>query len=214
MDYARARANMVQRQLRPCGITDKAILNAFASIPRENFVPQDKLALAYSDAPIDMGDGRFLPSPVTHAKLLSIACPTENDVVLAIGAGSGYSTAILSKIVGTVIALEKDPELVKAANKRCEVLDISTIVCSASNNPSDGDKENAPFDVIVINGAVSEIPQNLVEQLSPKGRLVTVLREKGQPIGRGVVVKRIESGGFSSYPEFDSPCPYHSSFAS
>lgn len=212
MDYEAARTNMIQRQLRPCGISDSRILDAFASVPRQNFIPDSLAAMAYCDAPIKVGDERFLPSPITHARLLSIANPCADDVALDIGADTGYSAAVLSYVAGTVIALENDADLLAGANKKWQDLRLSTIVASRGS-PADGDSNNAPFDLIVIGGAVSQIPQNLVDQLSKNGRLVTVLRKAEEPMGRGVTVRRIESGGFSVYPEFDSACPYHYSFA-
>lgn len=206
------RAQMVRGQLAPSGITHGAILDAFATVPRELFVPPEAAALAYADTATPMGAGRHLPSPMVHAKLLSLAEPGPGDVALEIGAGAGYGAAILSHCVGTVVAVEADAELLAAAQGRWADLDMPTIV-AARGDPAAGDPNNAPFDLIVVNGAVPAVPDALVAQLAPRGRLVTILREPGAPIGRGVRVRPLDSGGFSVHAAFDAACPYHPAFA-
>jgi protein-L-isoaspartate(D-aspartate) O-methyltransferase len=213
MDYDAARACMVAGQIKPQGVRDPRILAAFGAVPREAFAPEGAHALAYADAPVDMGGGRALPAPAVHARLLALAEPQPTDVALEIGAGAGYGAAILDRLVGTVVALEGDAALLAAAQARWDALEATAIV-ALEGDPAAGDAAHAPFDLIVVNGAVAAVPDALVAQLAPgTGRLVTVLRPPGAPIGRGVLVRPLESGGFSAYPAFDAACPYHPAFA-
>lgn len=208
--YALARSHMVRDQLKPVGITDERVLAAFSTIPREDFLPQNAWPLAYSDVPVFGEGGHFLLDPATHAKLVMLTQPQKDEVALDLGGEGGYSAAILSHLVATVLAVGQASALA-VAKARWEALDLSTII-GYCGPPSLGDAGHAPFDLIVIPGAVREVPFGLIAQLSPKGRLVTILREGDSPIGRGVIVRPVEGGTVSIYAAFDAACPYHPAF--
>ncbi|MBL3677267.1 MAG: protein-L-isoaspartate O-methyltransferase [Alphaproteobacteria bacterium] len=206
--FAVPRHHMVRDQLKPVGVTQESILAAFGGVPREAFVSEVSLPLAYADVPVPLPVG-VLPDPATHARLLALAEPRAADVALEIGASGGYGAAVLAPLVATVIAREADADALAAAQKHWDALILPTVVGRAGWTG----EADAPFDLIVIAGAVPAVPEALVALLSPTGRLVTVLRASGAPIGQGVLVRPVAGGGFSVYPAFDAALPYHPAFA-
>ena len=204
-DYATARRNMVDNQIRANKVTDPGILRAFGSIPRERFVPEPLRGIAYADEDLHLGDGRYLTEPMVLARLLQSAAPEPGDVALDIGSGSGYSTAILSRVVSSVIATEPDGRLVDAGNQRLTELEIDN--AAIIKGPlRDGNVQQQPYDVILIAGGVQEIPGALTAQLREGGRLVTVLYDEDRRIGRAVVVHRLD-GEFFRRIVFDAATP-------
>src|SRR3546814_7419678 len=117
MDFAAARENMIEGQLRPNKVTDEAILSAMGTVPRERFLPNGKRAVAYVDEDIGLGQGRFLMEPIVLARLIQAAGVEPDDLVLDIGCGTGYSAAILALLANTVIALECDERLARQATE-------------------------------------------------------------------------------------------------
>lgn len=215
-DYAKARTNMVDCQIHTSGVVNPDLLRAFETVPRENFVPEKSKSLAYFDEDLSIGNGRFLLEPMAYSRMLQIADLKKDDVVLDIGCATGYSSAILSSIVSTVVALDQDQELLDQAQKNWEGLDICNVV-AVSGQHKEGAADNAPYSLIVINGAVSEIPENLMKQLSPEGRLVTILKKPGQSVGEIVIAKRnnvdnLGETSFSSYSLFNAATPYLTGF--
>jgi protein-L-isoaspartate(D-aspartate) O-methyltransferase len=173
MDFAAARLKMVDNQIRTTDVTEHAILRAFLSVPREAFVPDARKVLAYIDEDVPLGGGRFIMEPSPFGKLLQLAAIRPDDVVLDVGCGTGYSAAILSHLAGSVVALECDPALAAKAGETLAGLDIHS--CAVVEGPLDaGYPSEAPFDVIVFEGAVEVLPPAFVEQLKPGGRLVVV----------------------------------------
>ena len=175
--FERARQQMVDTQLRTASITDSALLAAMGSVPRERFVPETRRPLAYVDVSHELNDkGRALATPATFARLVQLAEVTPNDVVLDVGCGSGYSTAVLANLASAVVALDNDPALVEKANDLLADLDIGNAAVLAGEL-SDGVASEAPFDVIVLEGAVDEVPPQLLKQLRDDGRLVAMAIE-------------------------------------
>ena len=174
MDYAAARRNMVESQVRPNDVTDRRIQDAMARIPRERFLPKSKQPLAYMDYNIAIGEGRILMEPRCFAKMLQAAEVKETDVVLDIGCGTGYSTAILAALASAVVALESDDALVDMAS---EILtDMAVDNAAVVTGPLEqGCSDQSPFDVIFVNGSVEVIPQIIFDQLGEGGRLVAVV---------------------------------------
>ena len=128
VDFAAARLNMVESQLRTNKVTDLRLLAAFETVPRELFVPEPLRGIAYIDEDVALGGGRFVMEPRVLARLLQAAQPGPEDVALDLGCGSGYATAILSRLVATVVALEDDAALAAAANRTLEKLEIDNAV--------------------------------------------------------------------------------------
>ncbi len=161
------RTAMVDRQLQTAGVNDPALLAALRQVPRERFIPAAKRSLAYTDAAIELVPGRWLIEPMSLALLLNHAQVLHSDRVLIVGAGSGYSTAIVELLAGRVAALESDVALVAMA--RSSGTDI------VEGPLTEGFAADAPYDLIFIDGAVATVPDMLLRQLAPGGRLAAVV---------------------------------------
>jgi protein-L-isoaspartate(D-aspartate) O-methyltransferase len=198
-----ARQNMVASQLRTNRVTDERLLEAFATVPRERFVPTGRRALAYVDEDIEIARGRFLMEPRVLGRLLQSLAPAPNSIALVVGSGTGYSTAILAKLVETVVAVERDADLSRHANAVLSDLGIDNV--AVFNMPHVGGyPAQAPYDIILIDGGVHQVPHALVDQLSEGGRLAAVRRSG--PAGQAVLV--VKSGGVASERvEFDAIVP-------
>lgn len=206
-DFAKARENMVDTQIHTAGIVMPEILDTFQAIPREKFVPKNIQGMAYADEDIPIGGGRYLLEPGVHARMIQAADPGPDDVVLDIGGGTGYNAAILSPLVTTVIALEEKAEYLERAAQLWEELEVTNAV-GVQGRLSEGDPQNAPFSLIFMGGAVSEIPANIAAQLTPDGRLIAIVRPDGAPVGRVTIVRNLGEGRYSSYNLFDAATPY------
>ncbi|MEO0328877.1 MAG: protein-L-isoaspartate O-methyltransferase [Pseudomonadota bacterium] len=185
IDYEAARRQMVDCQIRTCDVTDHSILSSFLSVPREEFVPEQFRALAYTDAIIDLSalQARAEETRVMHpvaglARMLEVACVEPTDVVLLIGAASGYSTAVVSQLASSVFALEVDDRLTKIAEASLQTAGCDNAMVFSSSLENGLPKE-APYDVIIVEGNVEKIPNKLVDQLSDGGRLVACIGTGG-----------------------------------
>lgn len=204
MDFAAARQNMVESQIRTNRVTDPLVIRALAETPREIFVPKPMRGFAYVDDDLDIGNGRYLMEPLVLARLLQGAAIKPTDVVLNIGDATGYTTAIISRLAQTVVALEFDPEWTARAGACLTELGIDN--AAMVQGPLDvGYPAQAPYDVIVFSGAVGEIPGGICRQLVDGGRLVAVVSAGGGP-GRGTLIVRA-GDTFSSRPLFDAATP-------
>ncbi len=180
VDMAQARSAMVESQIRPNRVTDRRLLAAMGTIERERFLPPSKRTFAYIDEDIPLSadnvaaNTRFLMEPMPFARMVQAAEISADDVVLDIACGTGYSTAILACLASSVVAIESDQALADAATRTLEELDVdnAAVVTGALN---EGYAEEAPYDVIVLNGAVEHIPDTLCRQLKAHGRIVGVL---------------------------------------
>lgn len=210
IDYTAARLNMVESQLRTNKITDPALLESFGTVPRELFVPENLRGMAYSDSNLEIGKGRCLLEPRVLGRLIQAANPQPGDMVLDVGCGSGYSTAILARLAATVVALESDKSLVDITNQTLTDLAIDNSIV-VEGPLTEGYAKQGPYDVILINGSLAEIPPRLSEQLADGGRLVVVLRGGTNAarggIGRGTLVQRIGKT-ISSRSLFDAATPF------
>ena len=174
IDYAVQRANMIESQIRPNGITDARLIAAMATIPREAFVPEDRQALAYMDEDLPLGwDGfgrrRFLIEPMSLGRLVQMAVIETGDSVLDVGCATGYSSAVLSCLAKRVVALEDDPALAAFAMQQFRALGLDNIEMVAGP-PALGHPALAPYQAIVVNGRLRRVPDDLVRQLAPAGR--------------------------------------------
>lgn len=190
--FSLARKNMVDCQIRPGNVTDGAVIEAFETVPREYFVPSYLQGIAYIDEDIKLGNTGWLMEPVILARLLSAAAVKKDDIVLDVGCGSGYSTAVLSHLAMTVIGIDKDADMIEQADVQLQSMDI----CNAAfvhGNPRDGCQAQAPFNVILIGGCVPAVPGHITDQLAEGGRLVTVLRGREYGNGRAVMMTKTKA---------------------
>jgi protein-L-isoaspartate(D-aspartate) O-methyltransferase len=203
-DFAAARAAMVESQLRPQGVTDPAVLAAMGSVPREKFLPPETRPIAYVDRAVPMGDGRFLAAPAVLGALLDQMRPVRGERALVVGAGSGYSAAVLQTMGLAVTALESSAEL--AAQARDNGVD------AVEGRLEAGWKKGAPYDQILIDGAVEYIPDAIVDQLADGGRLGTALADRGvtrltvgRKAGSAFGYLSITDAGVPALPGFTRP---------
>ncbi|MGE4529147.1 MAG: protein-L-isoaspartate O-methyltransferase [Rhodospirillaceae bacterium] len=200
MDFELARRNMVDNQVRTNRVTDSLVISALRSVPREVFVPAPAKSLAYIDDDIEVAPGRFLIKPLALARLLQLAEVQRTDAVLDIGCASGYSAAVLGHMASSVVALEEDPKLANWAAETLLGLGIDN--AAVVEGPlAAGLAGQGPYDVILIDGMVDQIPEGVRAQLAEGGRLVAVVRDKG--IGRATLVTR-RGGAFGHRVEFDA----------
>ena len=207
-DYATQRLNMVETQVRTNDVTDPRIHAAMNAVPRERFVPAARRAVAYADVPVEIAPGRFLLDPRTFGKLLQLAALRPTDRALDVACGTGYSTVVLARIVASVVGLEQDADLVRVASDMVPASGASNARV-AQGGLTEGAKASAPFDVIVINGAVDAVPDMLLSQLAEGGRLVAIVNQGGQ--GRAQLFVR-EHGGIGSRLDFDATVPMLAGF--
>ena len=180
IDFESARARMVDNQLRTTDVTSHSLLSAFLTVPREAFVPEKLAALAYIDSDLEIApaaDGqppRYVMEPSPLAKLLQAAEIGPDDSVLDVGAGTGYASAVLSRVAKSVVALESDDNLVSRATVVLAEQGFDN-VSVVKGGLEKGYASEAPFDVIFLNGAVEVIPDALFDQLRDGGRLIAVV---------------------------------------
>jgi protein-L-isoaspartate(D-aspartate) O-methyltransferase len=201
-DFAAARRNMVDGQVRTADVTDLRILAAMQEVPRERFLPPALSGLAYLDLDVpvgeDQGVSRRLLKPMVLAKLLQAAEISGTDRVLDVGCATGYGAAVLSRIAGQVVALEEDPALAKAAT---EALANEPNVAVASVPLTEGWPPGGPYDVILLEGAAEQVPAALLRQLKDGGRLLCIL---GAGPGSKAVVYRRSGDDIGSVTVFDA----------
>lgn len=200
-DFDHARKVMVDNQLRTAGITDRRLLTAMGEVPREQFVPEVRRGLAYIDETIPVGSGRRLGAPAPFAKLIQLAEIDHTDHVLDLGCGTGYSAAVLARLAGTVVAVEADASLAALARKNLSGTGV-TVVEGAIETAG---KSMAPYDVIVIEGVVAEVPDALFAQLKPEGRLVALVAAPGRPAVAHLFAR--SGKGIAALAAFDARLP-------
>jgi protein-L-isoaspartate(D-aspartate) O-methyltransferase len=188
MDFSIARESMVKSQIRPNQVNDAEVLGAMAELPREAFLPKALHGVAYVDEDLPLGNGRYLMEPRILARLLQAAGVRATDVAMVIGCTTGYSAAVLSRLASAVVAIESDAKLAQAATDTLAELAIDTVAV-ITGELAVGCPKQAPFDVILLDGATCGISDAFVEQLADGGRLVAVVRES-RAMGKAVLISR------------------------
>jgi len=209
-DYAAARLNMVEGQLRTNRIAEPALLAAFLAVPRERFVPEAFSGSAYVDDDVPLGGGRYLMEPLVLARLIQLADLAPGGKVLLVGAGTGYAAAILAQVTGSVVALESDAAFVATARRLLKELDCRNV--SVVTGPLEqGHAAGAPYDAIVFGGAIAATSDAVAGQLAAGGRLVAVMKSE-RAVGQATVMTRAGSV-LSRRPCFDAATPMLPGFA-
>jgi protein-L-isoaspartate(D-aspartate) O-methyltransferase len=206
--FSTARQKMVDGQVRTNDVTDHRILDAMLALPREEFVPQDKQALAYLDLDLDVTAGgaakRFLIKPMLTAKLLQAAEILETDNVLVVGAATGYAAAVAARLAAKVTATESDATLVAKGRDILGKLGLAAKLTFQVGEPAAGDPGGGPYDVIILNGATEVVPEKLYGQMKEGGRLLGIFAMRRPP--RATIVRR-SHGDFGTRPLFDASAP-------
>ncbi len=211
-DFAAARANMVESQIRPNKVTDPALIRALATLPREQFVPAERRPLAYVDEDLPLGGGRYLMEPMVLARLIQTAAPEAGGMGLVVGCGAGYAAAVLSRLCETVVGVESDRALAGRAAATLTDLGIDNALI-VDGPASAGYPKQAPYDVILFDGAVPDFPETVAAQCAEGGRMVGVLTGGfGAGMGRATVGTKF-GGIVSKRPVFDAGVPALPEFA-
>lgn len=176
LSYAAARRSMVDSQLRTNAVNDPRVVEAMANVPREQFLPEHLGAIAYRDRPLPLGDGRMHNDPLATGRLLVQAEIAPTDQVLLIGAAGGYAAALLARLAARVVALEQSPDLAAAARAALAGTANVELVEGPLNQ---GWAQGAPYDLILVDGAVEQLPDRIVEQCRADGRVVTGIVDRG-----------------------------------
>ena len=205
--FATARQKMVDGQVRTNDVTDIRILDAMLALPRELFVPESRRALAYLDLDLDVAEGgaakRYMIKPQVIAKLLQAAEIAATDKVLVVGSATGYAAALAARLAAKVTATESDPGLVAKGKEILGQLGFANISTKAGE-PAEGDPADAPFNVIVLNGATEVAPERLFAQLAEGGRLVGIFAASKPP--RAMIVTKAH-GDLGHRALFDAAAP-------
>lgn len=183
------RRHMIDGQLLPNDVTDENVVEAIEQVNREAFVPDERKGVAYIDKSIKIADNRYLLEPLTFAKLISSADIKSDELILDIAPGTGYSSAVFSKLVDAVVAIEENPQLCDMATKNLADQECDNVaVINASHR--EGLPNQGPYDVIFVGGMIDEVPVELLEQLTDNGRLLCILNQEG--FGRASLVTYID----------------------
>ncbi len=206
-DFALQRRNMVESQLRPNKVTDERILTLMEELPREWFVPEAARGVSYQDEDVVIATGRSLLEPMLLARMLQALRVQPTDRVLEIACGTGYGTAILAQLGGSVTAIDMDSSLLAAASANLRRLNLTARLTAAPF--ARGLPEEAPYDVIFIGGAVAEVPESWGAQLAEGGRMVVVVRKDSGVAQYGVAyLYEKKEGLLAVHPLFDAQTPY------
>ena len=209
-DAATARRMMVDGQVRTADVTNLDLIAAMLAVPRELFVPPSLAGQAYSDADISLGAGRVLLKPMVLAKLIQGVLVSRTDRVLDVGCGTGYSSAVLSRLVHSVVAIEEDTTLARRAQEALSA-GVRAVNVTVNVGPlSAGWPAAAPYDVILLNGATEVAPEVLGRQLKPEGRMACILGRA--PTGKAMIYRMIE-GHLVGRPMFDAAASVLPGFA-
>lgn len=216
MNFERARFNMVEQQIRPWEVLDMDVLDVLMQVHREEFVAPSYRSIALSEALIPLPCGQAMLTPVIEGKVLQAVQVGKKDQVLEIGAGSGYFAALLAARAEWVRSIDIEPELVKLASANLAAAGVHNVIVEEGDG-AQGWAKNAPYDVIVVSGSLPMVPQSLLDQLNPGGRLFAFVGEA--PVMKARLITKLGDGQFQTLDIFESLVPTlrnavkHESFA-
>lgn len=212
MDFAKAREFMVEQQVRPWDVLDSRVLKAMMRVPREEFVLPEQRNLAYADVDLPLGDGSFNRKPVFQGRVLQSILVQPDESVLEIGTGVGYQTACLAMLAKNVVTVEADAARANTAATKLSSMGYNNVAVVNGDAMSPSVVGEEAFDVIVVNSAISEVPENFLQALKPGGRMFFVRGDA--PAMEAVVLTKSESGsGYSTKAVFETDIPYLSGAA-
>lgn len=204
INYAIARDNMVNQQLRTWDVFDPRVLGLFASLPREEFVPERFKHLAYSDTALPLGRGHFLAPPREQARMLQALAIKPSDRALEIGTSAGYITLMLAKLAQSIITVDIDPSISETAEKHLEAVGHRNIVFKKGDG-ADGWKEDGQFDVICLHGSVKFLSKNFKQQLTVGGRLFAIIGD--EPAMSATLITRVGENEWQTKVLFETVVP-------
>jgi protein-L-isoaspartate(D-aspartate) O-methyltransferase len=190
-NFEHMRRGMVASQLRTTGVNDPRVVAAMGAVPRERFVPRERIAMAYADALVPLGHDRELNSPMALGRMLTEAGLEGHEHVLVVGAATGYAAAVLARLAKNVVALEEQPELAAFAREALAEENVEIV----EGPLTEGWPGRAPYDFILIDGAVEFVPQAIIDQVADGGQLAAALLDSGVP---RLSVGRVVGGAFGA----------------
>ena len=212
MDLNQARFNMIEQQIRPWEVLDPQVLALLSVVHREDFVPLAQKALAFVDMeiPLRAASNQVMLAPRVQARLLQDLAVQKTDKVLDIGTGSGFMAALLAHQAAQVLSLEMDAALAAQAQANLQKAGISNVTVRQADG-SQGAAADGPFDVILLNGSVAEVPANLLQQLAVGGRLAAIVGD--EPMMRATLITRTSDSSWTTTEPWDCNAPRLSGFA-
>ncbi len=201
MDFEQARFNMIESQIRPWDVLDQAVLDVLFAVKREEFVPPQYRLLAFADMEIPLGHGEVMLQPRLEARMLQELALTKADKALEVGTGSGYVTALLARLAGQVISVERIEEFSHSAARKLAGHDLRNVTLE-KGDAADGWAKQAPYDAILLTGSVPILPEAFKKQLSVGGRLLAVIGE--EPVMTATLVTRVTESAFESVGLFET----------
>ncbi|CAA9527763.1 MAG: Protein-L-isoaspartate O-methyltransferase [uncultured Sphingosinicella sp.] len=207
-NFEQMRRAMVASSLRTTGVNDPRVLAAIGAVPRERYVPRARAAMAYADNPVPLGNGRELNSPLALGRMLSEAQPAPHERTLVIAAASGYAAAVMERLAGSVVALEEESDLAAVARDNLAGSSVELVEGPLVQGHAPG----APYDFILIDGAVEFIPEEIIGQLVDGGRLAAAILDNGvarislgRRAGEGFGIAPITDRASAILPSFVRP---------
>jgi len=204
MNIEQARFNMIAQQIRPAEVLDERVLTTINETPRENFVPAAYKELAFSDINVPIGYGQVMMTPIMEARLLQALAVQPEDKILEVGTGSGYFTALLASLGGTVLSVEIHPELLQQAQSRLLEHGITNVTLMEGDASHGWDKDTR-YDVIAITGSFPILPETFRHQLNVGGRMVVIVGEK--PVMEALLITRTDGDQWTTLPLFETDFP-------
>jgi protein-L-isoaspartate(D-aspartate) O-methyltransferase len=201
MDVEQARFNMIESQVRTWDVLDQAVLDALSAVRREEFVPAQHRALAFADMEIPLGHGEVMLSPKLEARMVQELALTPIDKVLEVGTGSGYVTALLARLAGQVVSIERIEDLAHSAARKLAGHDIRNITLDVGE-AGEGWPSMAPYDAILLTGSVPLLPDAFKSQLAVGGRLLAVIGEA--PVMTATLITRLSETAFQRNGLFET----------
>lgn len=205
-NFEQMRRAMVASQLRTTGVNDPRVIAAMGEVPRERFVPSDRASTAYADALIPLAGGRALNSPMGLGRMLSEARLAGGERALVIGAATGYAAAVLARLAGSVVALEEEPDLAELARRALADSGVDVVEGPLAAGWAAG----APYDFVLIDGAVEAVPQVIIDQIADNGQLAAAILDNGVP---RISVGRVVGGSLGTIAYADVAAPVLPGFA-
>ncbi|MFN3985336.1 MAG: protein-L-isoaspartate O-methyltransferase family protein [Rhodocyclaceae bacterium] len=204
MNFEQARFNMVEQQIRPWDVLDQDVLDLLMTVKREEFVPAAHRNLAFSEVEIPIGQGQVMLKPIIEGKILQALQLRRSDSVLEIGAGSGYFAALLAARSDWVRSIEIEPELVRLASTNLDRYGVQNVLVEEGDG-AQGWAARAPYDLIVVSGGLPVVPQTLLDQLKPGGRLFVFVGQA--PLMKARLITCIGEGRYKTEDVFETVVP-------
>ncbi|WP_343562705.1 protein-L-isoaspartate O-methyltransferase family protein [Kiloniella sp. b19] len=208
-DYTQSRLNMVNCHLRTNKLIHQGLIDAFSQVAREAFVPEESRNIAYVDEDLALGNGRFLMDPMVLARMLQALDPQAEQTALIVGGNAGYSAAVLANLISTVVVLDSDEGLVETMTRHFDEQAVNNAV-AVQGDLKAGYEKQGPYDLIVFDGAVDDVPESYSAQLAENGRMIAVVMDQStkgkQQLGRVCLFEKL-SGTVNVKVLFDANIP-------